>query len=77
MTPIAPHDQGVAFAVGRDEKRSHSIAVACDSVAVGRDDLVAPDESKNVLQTKAQLAKCVVEAERQVKTVSMGLERRQ
>ena len=44
---------------------------------VGRDDPIAPDESKNVLPTKAQLAKCVVAAERQVKTVSRGLERRQ
>ncbi len=34
-------------------------------------------ELKKVLPTKAQLAKCVADSERQVKTVSMGLERRQ
>ena len=34
-------------------------------------------ELKKVLPTKAQLSKCVADSERQVKTVSMGLERRQ
>ena len=49
--PIAPHDQGAAFAVGRDEKRPHSIAVACDSVAVGRDDPIAPTNPYNAIMS--------------------------
>ena len=34
-------------------------------------------ELKKVLPTKAQLAKCVTDAERQIAVTSMGLERRQ
>jgi len=49
--PLGRDDQGVAFAVGRD-------------------DPIAPDELKKVLPTKAQLAKCVVDAERQIAVAS-------
>ena len=65
----------MTFAVGRDDPIApHGQGVA---FSVGRDDPIAPDELKKVLPIKAQLAKCVADAERQVKTVSMGLERRQ
>jgi len=62
--PIAPHDQGVTFPVGRDDP----IAPYGQGVtfAVGRDDPIAPDELKKVLPSKAQLAKCVADAERQI-----------
>ncbi len=39
---------------------------------VGRDDLIAPDEFKKVLPTKAQPAKCVADAERQIETERKG-----
>ena len=52
--------------VGRDDPRPYSIAVTRDSISVGRDDPIAPDEFKKVLSTKAQLAKCVAYAEKQI-----------
>ena len=80
--PIAPHGQGVTYAVGRDDP------IAPDdqgvTFAVGRDDPIAPAtlglpmgitdyELKKVLPTKAQLAKCVAAAERQIANAKGGV----
>ena len=59
------------------EEWPYSIAFTREGIQVGRDDPIAPDELREALPTKAQLTKCVADAERQVKTVSRGLERRQ
>ena len=42
-----------------------------DSLAVGRDDPIAPDEFKKVLPTKAQLAQCVADAEKQIEILNV------
>ena len=63
------------------EEWPYSIAFARDGVpvgrddqgvafSVGRDDPIAPDELKKVLPIKAQLAKCVADAERQIAVTS-------
>ena len=57
---IAFSREGVPL--GRDDQ--------CVTFAVGRDDPIAPDELKKVLPTKTQLAKCVVDAERQIAVAS-------
>jgi hypothetical protein len=41
-------------------------------LAVGRDDPIAPDEFKKVLPTKAQLAKCVADAKKQIEIGTKG-----
>ena len=42
-----------------------------DIFEVGRDDPIAPDEFKKVLPTKAQLAKCVFAAEKQIEILNV------